>query len=121
MADGRQRERATSWTGYPAAVGFVALAALALWLSQPILGNSVPLTVFLVAVMASAWIGGAGPGLLATLVSLICAHALFLAHRAPLPLTPLRYPRRKDLFPPAGHEISLLNDEPPLAGKRAAK
>src|SRR5260221_1696383 len=109
MADGRQRERATSWTGYPAAVGFVALAALALWLSQPILGNSVPLTVFLVAVMASAWIGGAGPGLLATLVSLIVAHALFLAPRGPLPVTPVGQAVRIALFAPAGCAVSVLH------------
>jgi hypothetical protein len=41
---------------YPAAVAFVALAALGLWLLQPILGNSVPLTVFLVA-----WVRGCSP------------------------------------------------------------
>ncbi|HYU44083.1 MAG TPA: ATP-binding protein [Vicinamibacteria bacterium] len=102
-------------------MAFVALAALGLWLLQPILGNSVPLTVFLAAVMASAWIGGAGPGLLATLVSLIVAHALSLKPRATLPVTPAGYTVRMALFALAGCAISIVNEQRLRAGSAAAK
>src|SRR5207247_5878503 len=121
LADGRQRELATSWIAYPAAVAFVALVTLGLWLLQPILGNSVPLTVFLVAIMASAWIGGAGPGLLATLVSLIVAHALSLKPRATVPVTPAGYAVRMALFALTGCAISILNERLRRAGRAAAQ
>jgi hypothetical protein len=110
-----------SWIAYLAAVAFVSVAALTLWLLQPVLGNSVPLTVFLAAVVASAWIGGAGPGLFATLASLIVAHALSLKPRATLAVTPAGYSVRMALFALAGGAISIVNEQRRRAGSAAAK
>ena len=51
-------------------------AAVAIWLLEPVLGTNVPLTFFVLAVAASAWIGGVGPGLFATVISLVAAYLL---------------------------------------------
>src|SRR4029077_10626180 len=91
-------------------LAIVALAAGAIWLLEPVLGNSVPLTVFLLAVTASAWIGGGGPGVFATLVSLVAAYLLSVNPNTPVPITPAGYSLRLVLFGTAGMAISLINE-----------
>jgi len=46
-------------------------------LLDPLLSNETPLRLFIVAVIAAAWSGGLGPGLLATLLSLVAGLTLF--------------------------------------------
>lgn len=55
---------------YGAAVMLVICTALLRWLLNPILGNYVPFITFYLGVVVSAWIGGVGPGVLSTLLSL---------------------------------------------------
>ena len=63
---------------YGAAVLIVAGLALVRWLLDPLLGPGVPFILFFPAVMLSAWIGGLGPGVLATVLSAAVAWYLFL-------------------------------------------
>jgi PAS domain S-box-containing protein len=97
----------------------VVLAAVAIWLLEPFLGNSVPLTVFLLAVTASAWIGGVGPGVFATLLSLVAAYVLLLNPNTLVPITPAGYSVRLLLFGTAGIAISLINETRRRAALRA--
>jgi PAS domain S-box-containing protein len=85
----------------------------------PLVGNSVPMTLFVLAVTASAWIGGGGPGLLATLVSLVVAHLLSLKPDAVLPITPASYAVRLSLFALAGCAISVISEKRRRAAARA--
>jgi PAS domain S-box-containing protein len=63
---------------YGVAVASVACAlASALWLHDHLVGAPVPL--FLCAVMLSAWFGGLGPGLLASLLSVLAFDYYFVA------------------------------------------
>jgi protein-histidine pros-kinase len=65
------------WLPYAVAVGATALTLLGREL-LPVLGWHAPLLVFALPVMASAWYGGLGPGLLATALGTL-AGLLFLA------------------------------------------
>jgi PAS domain S-box-containing protein len=60
---------------------FAALATAAVWVClkalNPMLGDAPPQSLFLVAIIASAWYGGFGPGLAATLLS-VAASVYFL-------------------------------------------
>src|SRR5262245_12508221 len=63
-----------------AAVG-VVLAGLSHWWLVPVLGDTPPVRLLLVlVVMGSAWLGGLGPGLFATILGLL---AIVAANDAP--------------------------------------
>jgi PAS domain S-box-containing protein len=64
-----------------AVVAALLAAALRAGLT-PLWGHDVPLITFYAAVMASAWLGGVGPGLTATLLSAVCAEYFWM--NAPL-------------------------------------
>lgn len=64
---------------YVAALLIALAAAVAQYFLQPILGARFPLAIFLPAVIAAAWYGNFGPGVLATLVSGLLADLVFLA------------------------------------------
>src|SRR6185503_18833663 len=87
---------------YAVAVAFVGGALLVVWLLQPVLGTDVPLTLFVLAVAASAWIGGVGPGLFATLASVVAAHLLSVKPHAQMPITAVGYSLRLLLFAVTG-------------------
>jgi PAS domain S-box-containing protein len=54
---------------YGVAVGVTALAALLRWALEPVIGNDFPFITFFLGVAFSAWYGGLGPGLFATLLA----------------------------------------------------
>jgi PAS domain S-box-containing protein len=64
--------------GYGSAVGLVALLLGARLLLFSILGTEIPFLFFLPAVFFTAWVGGLGPGLLATACSTIGVNYLLL-------------------------------------------
>jgi PAS domain S-box-containing protein len=68
---GRERTRLFR---YGVAVGITALSLLVRWPLWPVLGNQTPHMTFFPAVMISAYFGGFGPGLLATVLSALAAH-----------------------------------------------
>src|SRR5215475_7294872 len=57
---------------------FVAAARLAL---DPLLGEELPTTMFIFAVILAAWYGGLGPGLFVTALSILLSKYLFIAPR----------------------------------------
>jgi len=83
---------------------------MVVWLLQPILGTDVPLTLFVLAAAASAWIGGGGPGLFATLASVVAAHLLSVNPHAVVPITPAGYSLRLLLFAITGITISVISE-----------
>src|SRR5689334_19187682 len=58
---------------YGVAVGVTALAALLRWALEPVIGHDFPFITFFLGVAFSAWYGGLGPGLLATLLASLIA------------------------------------------------
>jgi PAS domain S-box-containing protein len=105
---------------YPAALASVGGAVVVLRLLAPLIGNSVPVTVFVLAVTLSAWLGGIGPGLLATVVSLVVAQYLSLKPDSVLPVTRASYAVRLGLFGLVGTAISVISETRRRAGVRAA-
>ena len=93
---------------------------LVVWLLQPILGTDVPLTLFVLAAAASAWIGGGGPGLFATLASVVAAHLLSVKPHAVVPITPAGYSLRLLLFAITGITISVISETRRRAAARAS-
>lgn len=93
---------------YGAAVLAVAVLALLRWLLDPLLGPGVPFILFFPAVMLGGWIGGLGPGLLATALSAIVAWYLFVPPALSFfPLSP-SHALQIALFTALGTLISLL-------------
>jgi PAS domain S-box-containing protein len=81
----RTPELASIWCRYASAVVFVAGAVVLKVLFLPKLERHVPFTFFYSAVVATAWVAGAGPGLCATVLATVCSYLLFLR---PAPRTP---------------------------------
>ena len=65
--------------GYGVAVSTVALALGARYLLSPVLGNEMPFFLFLPGVFFTAWVGGFGPGFLATVLSSLAVAYVFSA------------------------------------------
>jgi K+-sensing histidine kinase KdpD len=63
---------------YGVALGAVVLALLAKLLINPVLGTESPFLAFILAVLISAWYGGMGPGVLATVSSCLLTAYFFL-------------------------------------------
>jgi PAS domain S-box-containing protein len=63
------------------------------------------------AITASAWIGGVGPGLLATLASIGVAHYFAIQPHDTLPVTPAGYAIRLALLGLAGIAISVISEK----------
>src|SRR5580704_9413490 len=59
---------------YGVAIGVTGLSLLVRWPLWPILGSQTPHMTFFPAVMISAYFGGFGPGLLATISGAFAAH-----------------------------------------------
>jgi signal transduction histidine kinase/CheY-like chemotaxis protein len=64
---------------YYVPIAATAVAFTARFLLKSALGNVAPLLIFTLSVMVSAWDGGLGPGLLATLISLLLGDYFFIA------------------------------------------
>ena len=78
------RIRLPGWRGYVFAVGMVALALLVRWALPEALGSRVPFPTLFLAVFASAWVGGLGPGLLASALTIASGVVVFPISDAPL-------------------------------------
>jgi PAS domain S-box-containing protein len=72
-------ERSRSWKQYLPALLFVSTATGIKLLAFGVLGPQMPFTLFYTAVVASAWAGGFGPGLLATFLASMIGRFFFLA------------------------------------------
>jgi signal transduction histidine kinase/ActR/RegA family two-component response regulator len=64
---------------YFVAIAATAVAFTARFLLEPVLGNVAPLLVFSLSVVVASWYGGLGPGLLATVLSLLLGDYFFIA------------------------------------------
>ena len=70
--------RRRTWARYAVALATVLLATL-LKSQFDVVGRDAPVAIYLGAIMTSAWLGGAGPGLFATAVSSLAMAYLFFA------------------------------------------
>jgi signal transduction histidine kinase len=95
---------------YGFAVLAVLLALLIRWPLQPLLGLSAPFLFFFPAIMAAAWYGRLGPGLLATALSVLASGVLFLEPVGLLTIAGLPGQVQLVLFGSIGVFISLLNE-----------
>jgi PAS domain S-box-containing protein len=82
IRENRTPELASPWGRYASAVVLVAGAAVLKGLFFPTLERQVPFTFFYSAIVATSWVAGAGPGLVAILLSGACIYFLFLPSSA---------------------------------------
>jgi PAS domain S-box-containing protein len=106
--------------GYALAVVAVGLATMASVMLVSVLGPGLPLTLFVLAVAAAAWLGGVGPGLLATLASVVIIHVLSTRQPLRLPTTPAGHSVHLLLFALVGCAVALMNEKRRSATTRAA-
>jgi signal transduction histidine kinase len=69
------------WSRYGVALGSVALAMAIAMLLRPVIEPSL-FPLFFAGVMVSAWYGGLGPGLLATLLAMLAIESFFIHDRS---------------------------------------
>jgi PAS domain S-box-containing protein len=81
IRDNRTPELFSAWSRYAAAIVLVAGAGVLKVLFLPSLERHVPFTFFYSAVVATAWVGGAAPAMVATILATASIHLLFF--RAP--------------------------------------
>ena len=81
IRENRTTELVSTWSRYASGVLLVAGAVVLKILLFPSLERRVPFTFFYSAVVATAWLGGAAPGLEATVLSAACAYFLFIRPR----------------------------------------
>src|SRR5262245_22765781 len=88
----------------------VALAAVVRLALDPVFGNDAPLSIFVFAVLVASWFGGLGPGLLATVLSVLIGDYLFLEPRYSIFYYSDQYNlNRFVFFVITGTIVSLLN------------
>ena len=73
--------RVPRWGAYALAVGFTALCTWLRWSLDSVLGDNSPMVIFSIGVTAAALLGGPGPGLLATVLSVFTALYYFVPPR----------------------------------------
>jgi len=106
-ADDWQKEIAPQrWIGYALAVAFTALASLMRWALPEVLTGT-PYLAFYPAVVAAAGLFGMGPGVAATVASLLCVHLLFGTTSGDIGLDPLVLTRQA-IFLAGGVGISVV-------------
>jgi K+-sensing histidine kinase KdpD len=77
IRNNRMPELASALSRYSAALVLVASAAVWKLIFLPALERRVPFTYFYSAIVATSWVAGAGPGLVATALSAASVHYLF--------------------------------------------
>ncbi|MBP4046024.1 PAS domain S-box protein [Chromobacterium violaceum] len=81
LANGMRSERWTNWLAYPAVLALVAGAlALRQFLMGPELGAHPMLILFMLPIILGACMGGIGPGLLATVLSVLAVDLMVEPH-----------------------------------------
>jgi PAS domain S-box-containing protein len=78
IRNNRTPELLSTFSRYASAIVLVAAAVVLKLIFLPTLERGVPFTYFYSAVVATSWVGGAGPGLLATVLSVLSVHYLFV-------------------------------------------
>ncbi len=104
---------------YALAVLAVVLAVLVRLPFQPLLGDTTPFLFFFPAIMAAAWYGGLGPGLLATGLSAAAANYWFMPPYFSFAIPHLSGAVQVGVFAGVGVFISLLNERLSQARRRA--
>ena len=109
----------TGAAAYLLAVLLVLAMAGLRWLLAPVLGQQVPFTTFLLAVLVVAWAGGLGPALCATVLSTLLGWFFFVP-----PVFSLQLPSQTDfiriaLFALVGLTAALLGESRLRAQERA--
>lgn len=100
----------SAWARYGVAVAAVAILLGLRQAMNPFLDDRFPLMLLYPAVFLSAWTGGLGPGVLATLLAMLGAFTLFIEPKGwPLP-TDFAQAIAAGLFLGIGALISLLSD-----------
>ncbi|MCA1718985.1 MAG: PAS domain S-box protein, partial [Actinobacteria bacterium] len=94
--------------GYVVAVLVVGLALLVKLLLDPLIEEETPFLLFFGAVIVGAWLGGLGPGLLATALAALTADYFFLSPTYTLLVDDFGQVLRLVLFVLEGSFISLL-------------
>jgi PAS domain S-box-containing protein len=95
---------------YLVAVAAVGVATATHWALHPHLNHDVRLTIFALAVVAGAWVGGVGPGLLATALSIAAAMPLSLRPGSVVTITSSSYFVRFILFGLLGAAVSVFSE-----------
>jgi PAS domain S-box-containing protein len=95
---------------YGLAILVLAVAVLVRLPFQPLLGETTPFLFFFPAIMAAAWYGGLGPGLLATGLSAVAANYFFMAPTFSFRVPNLASAVQIGLFSGIGVFITLLNE-----------
>ncbi|MEH2149423.1 PAS domain S-box protein [Nostoc sp.] len=122
LADGRDKGKFIREQLLHYGVAFLAVA-LALWttlLLNPYL-TPTPAVLFFAAVMVSAWYGGLGPGLLATVLSTLAINYFFLKPLYPQNITNLNIVVPLAVFMLTAGLISWLNESRRAAQRQAEK
>jgi PAS domain S-box-containing protein len=88
IRNNRAPELVSTWGRYGAGAVLVAGAAVLKLLFFPALERELPFTFFYSAVVATAWVAGAAPGLWATLLATVCSYHLFLRYAVETPGNP---------------------------------
>src|SRR5215510_10505965 len=89
---------------YGVAVLSVALATVVCLELAPLLGESAPLLIFVIAVILTSWFGGFWPGAMATALSLLTIDYFFFAPKYSI----FRYDSRLDQTPAVSFVISRI-------------
>jgi PAS domain S-box-containing protein len=110
------------WAGVAARYGLAAMAVavvLGLRLSlHPVLGESSPFLPFVLAVLVASGLGGWGPGLLATVFSLLAGDYFFLPPMNEFGLSTPYQVTQVGMFAGIGVAISAINDRMAAAVER---
>jgi signal transduction histidine kinase len=117
--ESRSKDGRSGLSRYCFALGAVLAALIPKLLLDPALETHSPFLVFFAAVMASAWYGGLGPGLLATGCSVLLGVDVFLPPDYSLALATPHARHRVLAFVLEGVMISLLSEALHAANRRA--
>src|SRR4051812_50128708 len=113
----RNPAKSPSWRYTLAVATSVFTLALRIALEHWVEGSS-PYLFFIPAVMFSAWFGGLGPGVVATLIGGLAGHFLLLQPDRGFSILPADIPRMC-IFLIGGFQISYLSGEMYAARRRA--
>ncbi|HEU5283811.1 MAG TPA: PAS domain-containing protein, partial [Burkholderiales bacterium] len=107
------------WPGYALALGLTLAAAAIRFALEGVLEGDTPLMLFLLAVTLSAWYGGLGPGLAATLMGALLGDFLFIEPVGSLGVLQQSDMVRLLMFVVVGVAISVINEQRQRAQRSA--
>ncbi len=107
------------WLRYGAAIAAIGLALVIKLLLVPLISQDTPFLLFFIAVMLAAWIGGLGPGLLATVLASLANNYYFIAPYGQFTLNTPGHQLQLVLFVLEGILISVICSRLQAAKRRA--